>query len=114
MIPVGAFVQLCPGKDGMIHISQFPFRVPTVDSVVSVGDEVLVRVVDVDDKGRISLTMRGLTPEEFAAHGVTPPVEPPPEAFENLPPRPDRGDRGGFRGGGGGDRGGRPPRRDRY
>lgn len=119
-IPIGAFVQLAPGKDGMVHISQFPFRVPTVEDAVSVGDEVLVRVVDIDERGRINLTMRGITNEERAEHGLpalVPPVNDPnaePRDFEERGGGRDRGPRreggGGYRGGGGGrDRG---PRRD--
>ena len=112
-IPIGAFVQLAPGRDGMIHISQFPYRVNTIDEVVSAGDEVLVRVVDVDDKGRISLTMRGVTDEQRAEFGLEPfPI--PEDAVMHQPgsggrdrgPRRDGG--GGYRGGGGG----RGPRRD--
>jgi polyribonucleotide nucleotidyltransferase len=72
-IPIGAFVELFPGKDGMVHISQLaPYRVNTVDEIVKVGDEVLVKVVDIDDRGRINLTMKGVSNEERAAHGLEP------------------------------------------
>jgi polyribonucleotide nucleotidyltransferase len=72
-IPIGAFVELFPGKDGMVHISQLaPRRVQTVEEVVKVGDEVLVKVVDIDERGRINLTMKGVSDEERAQHGLEP------------------------------------------
>lgn len=64
-IPIGAFVELAPGKDGLVHISQLSQeRVAKVEDVVNVGDEVIVRVQSVDDKGRINLTIKGVTEEE--------------------------------------------------
>jgi polyribonucleotide nucleotidyltransferase len=72
-IPIGAFVELFPGKDGMVHISQLaPRRVQTVEEVVKVGDEVLVKVVDIDERGRINLTIKGVSDEERAQHGLEP------------------------------------------
>jgi polyribonucleotide nucleotidyltransferase len=72
-IPIGAFVELFPGKDGMVHISQLaPQRVQTVEDVVKVGDEVLVKVVDIDERGRINLTIKGVSNEERALHGLEP------------------------------------------
>jgi polyribonucleotide nucleotidyltransferase len=72
-IPIGAFVELFPGKDGMVHISQLsPRRVATVEEVVKVGDEVLVKVVDIDERGRINLTIKGVSDEERAQHGLEP------------------------------------------
>lgn len=72
-IPIGAFVELFPGKDGMVHISQLsPRRVQTVEEVVKVGDEVLVKVVDIDERGRINLTVKGVSDEERAQHGLEP------------------------------------------
>lgn len=62
---LGAFVELNPGVDGMVHISQLlDRRVNRVDDVVSVGEEVIVKVNEVDEKGRINLTMKGVRPEE--------------------------------------------------
>ncbi len=73
IIPIGAFVELMPGKDGMVHISQFAHhRVEKVENEVSVDDEVLVKVVDVDDRGRINLTIKGVPDEERAKHGLEP------------------------------------------
>lgn len=72
-IPIGAFVELFPGKDGMVHISQLaPRRVQTVEEVINVGDEVLVKVVDIDERGRINLTIKGVSDEERAKHGLEP------------------------------------------
>lgn len=55
----GAFVQLSPNKDGMVHISKLADgRVEKVEDVVSIGDEVTVKVQEIDKMGRINLTMR--------------------------------------------------------
>ncbi len=59
----GAFVQILPGKDGMVHISELSKeRVPDVESVVNIGDEVEVKVIKVDNQGRIDLSMKALLP----------------------------------------------------
>ncbi len=66
----GAFVEILPGVDGMVHISQLAdYRVPSVEDVVHVGDEVMVMVIDVDsDTGKIRLSrqavLEGWTAEE--------------------------------------------------
>ncbi|MEB3294423.1 MAG: polyribonucleotide nucleotidyltransferase [Synechococcales bacterium] len=67
-IPIGAFVEFLPGKEGMIHISQLAdYRVKTVEDEVSVGDEVIVKVREIDGRGRINLTRLGIHPDEAAA-----------------------------------------------
>lgn len=67
IIPIGAFVELAPGKDGMVHISQIcKERIDTVEGHVSIGDEVIVKVMKIDDKGRVNLTMKGVSEEEKA------------------------------------------------
>ena len=54
--PFGAFVELLPGKDGLLHISRMAKgRVEKVEDVLSIGDEVRVRVIEVDEKGKVSL-----------------------------------------------------------
>ena len=54
--PFGAFVNLLPGKDGLLHISRVAKgRVEKVEDVLNVGDEVKVVVIEVDDRGKISL-----------------------------------------------------------
>ena len=59
--PFGCFVQLRPGKDGMVHISELAdYRVPSVEDVVSEGEEITVIVIDVDPTGRVKLSRRAL------------------------------------------------------
>ncbi len=61
IIPIGAFVEILPGKEGMVHISQLSeARVERVEDVVRQGDEVSVRVREIDSRGRINLTLRGV------------------------------------------------------
>jgi polyribonucleotide nucleotidyltransferase len=68
IIPIGAFVELLPGKEGMIHISQLAdYRVGKVEDEVGVGDEVIVKVREIDNKGRVNLTRLGIHPDEAAA-----------------------------------------------
>ncbi|MDD6174678.1 MAG: S1 RNA-binding domain-containing protein, partial [Firmicutes bacterium] len=67
----GAFVEIAPGKEGLVHISRLDVkRTEKVTDVVNVGDEVLVKVLEIDDKGRLNLSRRdalieveGLVPE---------------------------------------------------
>ncbi len=62
IIPIGAFVEILPGKEGMVHISQLSeARVDRVEDVVRQGDEVTVRVREIDSRGRINLTLRGVS-----------------------------------------------------
>jgi polyribonucleotide nucleotidyltransferase len=68
IIPIGAFVEVLPGKEGMIHISQLAdYRVGKVEDEVAVGDEVVVKVREIDSKGRLNLTRLGIHPDEAAA-----------------------------------------------
>jgi polyribonucleotide nucleotidyltransferase len=68
IIPIGAFVELLPGKEGMIHISQLAdYRVGKVEDEVGVGDEVIVKVREIDNKGRVNLTRLGIHPDEATA-----------------------------------------------
>lgn len=68
IIPIGAFVEFLPGKEGMIHISQLAdYRVGKVEDEVTVGDEVIVKVREIDNKGRINLTRLGIHPDQAAA-----------------------------------------------
>ena len=65
IIPVGAFVEVLPGKEGMVHISQLENRrVNKVEDVVAVGQEVVVKVREIDDRNRVNLTMKEVTDEE--------------------------------------------------
>jgi polyribonucleotide nucleotidyltransferase len=71
VIPIGAFVEILPGKEGMIHISQLSeARVEKVEDVVRVGDQVTVRVREIDNRGRINLTLRGVPQSEEPAAAV--------------------------------------------
>jgi polyribonucleotide nucleotidyltransferase len=126
LMAFGAFVEILPGKEGLVHISELAnYRVPRVEDVVNVGDEVKVLVTEIDRQGRINLSRRALLdPSEGAPEGLgdeggeddgedgavrTARRE---GGFGDRPPRRE----GGF--GGGGDRGprrdsgDRPPRRD--
>ncbi len=112
LMDFGAFVEVLPGKDGLVHVSQLAnYHVNKVEDVVKIGDTLKVQVTEIDDMGRINLTHKPFapkaTPEQLAQGG---------------------GDRGGFGGGDrkprfgggrpgghggphrGGDRGPRPPR----
>ena len=101
----GAFVEIVPGKDALVHVSQIADPAPQrPDEVLKLGDKLRVRVTEIDGQGRVNATARNLD-EPFDAEN--------PES--GRPPRGagrPGGDRGGDRGGpprfGGGDRGGRP------
>ena len=61
----GAFVQIAPGKDGLVHISKLEKRrVEKVEDVVKVGDMCWVKVIEIDDKGRINLSRKDVKEEE--------------------------------------------------
>jgi polyribonucleotide nucleotidyltransferase len=67
IIPMGCFVEVLPGKEGMVHISQLEnHRVEKVEDVVSIGQRVVVKVREIDDRNRVNLTMKGVTDEEKA------------------------------------------------
>ncbi|BAU12932.1 polynucleotide phosphorylase [Leptolyngbya sp. NIES-3755] len=68
IIPIGAFVEFLPGKEGMIHISQLAdHRVGKVEDEVTIGDEVVVKVREIDNRGRVNLTRLGIHPDEATA-----------------------------------------------
>jgi polyribonucleotide nucleotidyltransferase len=61
IIAIGAFVAILPGKEGLVHISQLaPTRVDKVEDVVKVGDEVMVKVMEIDGQGRLNLSRKAL------------------------------------------------------
>jgi len=61
IINIGAFVKILPGKEGLVHISQLaPARVERVEDVVKVGDQVLVKVTEIDPQGRINLSRKAV------------------------------------------------------
>jgi len=68
VIPIGAFVEFMPGQEGMVHISQLAdYRVGKVEDEVNVGDEVIVKVREIDGRGRINLTRLNIHPDEANA-----------------------------------------------
>ena len=105
LMTFGAFVEIAPGKEGLVHISRLDVKhTEKVEDVVNIGDEVIVKVLEIDDQGRLNLSRRdalieveGLVPENTIS-----------DAPRRSAPRRDnnRGDRRD------GHRGGRPPRRD--
>ena len=106
ILDFGAFVEILPGKEGLLHVSEIAWtKTEKVEDVLKVGDEVDVKLLEVDEKtGKLRLSMRALTekPEGY--------VEP------ERRPRGDRGDRGPRRDsdrGPRGDRNGRPERGER-
>ncbi|MCI7391894.1 MAG: S1 RNA-binding domain-containing protein, partial [Clostridiales bacterium] len=57
----GAFVEILPGKEGLVHISKIAKeRIDKVEDVLNVGDEVTVKVTEIDSQGRINLTRKDL------------------------------------------------------
>lgn len=101
----GAFVQILPNKDGLVHISQLAdYRVPSVEDVVHVGDEIMVMVIDIDPEGKVKLSrqavLEGWTAEEARERDRRP--GPRPGGPRPGGPRPGGERRGGER---------RPPRR---
>ena len=57
----GAFVEIMPGKDGMVHISQIKDeRVEDINKVLKEGDEVTVKLMEIDDRGRLNLSMKAV------------------------------------------------------
>ena len=89
----GAFVEIAPGKEGLVHISHLDVkRVDSVESVVQVGDEVIVQVLEIDDQGRINLSRRNALIE---IEGAVPENE---VSDTRRPPRRrDHGERNGDR-----------------
>jgi polyribonucleotide nucleotidyltransferase len=117
----GAFVEFLPGKDGLVHISELAnFRVKQTEDIVKLGDEILVKCLGVDEKGRVKLSRRAAMADrdaEFsggAEGGQAPQQDDISSRGGDTAPRDDGGrggDRGGDRGyggdrGRGGDRGG--------
>jgi polyribonucleotide nucleotidyltransferase len=63
IMPFGAFVEIMPGKDGLLHISEIDHRrIETMDGIFNVGDEVRVKLLDVDKQGKLKLSRKALLP----------------------------------------------------
>ncbi len=96
LMDFGAFVEIAPGKEGLVPISQLDVkRVEKVSDVVNVGDEVMVKVLNIDDRGRLNLSRRealievdGLVPE----NDISQEQRPPHRTFDHRP----GGNRGGY------------------
>jgi polyribonucleotide nucleotidyltransferase len=122
ILPFGAFVEILPGKEGLVHISELAnYRVPTVEDVVKIGDEVQVLVTEIDRQGRVNLSRRALLEPAENGHeegenvgrdggdGADQGDRDRPRSFSER--RGRAGDRGGRSGGGYRDRD-RGPRRE--
>ena len=113
ILPFGAVVELFPGKEGLVHISELAeYRVPSVEEVVKLGDEIMVMVTDVDRTGKMSLSRKAVFKAQNASSpaGTEPGADAPPprphtprshpegQRGERRPPdsRPHGGSRGGF------------------
>jgi len=98
----GAFVAILPGKEGLVHISQLaPQRVERVEDVVKIGDQIMVKVVEIDSQGRINLSRKAVLGSAAGDDNGAP-------ARSEEPATAGSGDRNGASRG----RGRRPPRRD--
>jgi len=70
IVDFGAFVEILPGTDGLVHISQLgPGRVRRVSDVLREGDEIMVKVLDIDRQGKIRLSQREVGQDEQSARG---------------------------------------------
>ena len=109
----GAFVEFLPGKDGLVHISELAnFRVKQTEDIVKMGDEIWVKCLGVDEKGRVRLSRKAAMAERDkemggdqspqSEQGPAPEQGSAPEAGPSDGPRQDRDrgprDRGGDRG----------------
>jgi len=98
----GVFVAVLPGKEGLVHISQLaPGRVEKVEDVVKIGDEIMVKVVEIDSQGRINLSRKAVLGGASAD-----------EEYVSRPPRGNGSFDPGGGGGRSGDRGGTRRRRE--
>ncbi|MCD4761710.1 polyribonucleotide nucleotidyltransferase, partial [bacterium] len=65
MLDIGAFIEVLPGRDGMVHVSELaPYRVSKPADFLEIGDKVTVRVKEIDDQNRVNLSMKGLKENE--------------------------------------------------
>ena len=102
IINIGAFVEILPGKEGMVHISELAdHRVPNVEDEVKVGDEIMVKVTEIDRMGRVNLSRRAVFQDSKGEGGGSSHSGPTRRPQGSRPPRGDRDRRSG----------GGPPRR---
>lgn len=102
LFPFGAMVEILPSKEGMVHISELAdYRVAKVEDVVKVGDEIMVKVIEIDRQGRINLSRKAVFEGTRRATGAPPPG-PSGRGPGGPPPRPPSAPyRPPFRGSGG-------------
>jgi polyribonucleotide nucleotidyltransferase len=75
LMDFGAFVRIGPGKDaeGLVHVSEIaPFRIDSMTGVVSVGEKVRVMIKEIDEKGRVNLSIKAVDPDFATRKGLTP------------------------------------------
>lgn len=94
LMDFGAFVEVLPGKEGLVHISQLAnYRVGRVEDVVKVGDALKVQVSEIDEQGRINLTHK-----PFAAQPTAEQLAAADKGYDDFRPRRPMGGRGGHGG----------------
>jgi polyribonucleotide nucleotidyltransferase len=89
LMDFGAFVRVGPGKDaeGLVHVSEVaPFRINKISDAVAVGDKVRVMIKEIDERGRINLSIKMADPEFAIRKGLTPATHAP---SDSRPPRRD-------------------------
>ena len=90
IVDFGAFVEILPGKEGLVHISRLAdHRVNRVEDIVSVGDEIMVKVTEIDDRGRINLSRK----DALSTSKGEEPGAPPERREPNRPPHDSDGNR---------------------
>jgi polyribonucleotide nucleotidyltransferase len=103
----GAFVEIMPGTEALLHISEIQWgRVEKTEDVLKKGDRVKVKLIDRDERGRLRLSRKALEPKPEGMPDT-------PEGNGDRPPRPPRAEGEGERAGAGAGRGRGGPRRDR-
>ena len=108
VMPYGAFVEILPGQDGLLHISEVAFeRIPDIRDRLAEGDQIKVKIIDIDGYDRIKLSHRAVLEDEMRERGEEVPERPSrePERDRGGPRDRDRDRRGGR--GGNDRRGGR-------
>ncbi|MCU0305343.1 MAG: polyribonucleotide nucleotidyltransferase [Thermoanaerobaculales bacterium] len=93
--PYGAFVEILPGQDGLLHISEIAMeRIPDIRDVLNEGDTIKVRIIDIDGNDRIKLSRRVMLEDEARSRGEEVPERDPVARPERRGGRPERDSRG--------------------
>lgn len=91
LMDFGAFVRIGPGKDaeGLVHVSEVaPFRINKISDALKVGDKVRVMIKEIDEKGRINLSIKAVDPQWAANKGLAPSTNPHGPRISERPQRP--------------------------